>query len=479
MSVLMWFRSDLRVEDNTALYHACKRADDGVIGVYNICSRQWILHDWGRAKVDFILRNVRELSENLAKLNIPLLLIRCDYFSDLPKKLLTLAHRHTCTSLYFNREYEINEQKRDREVTELFEKNGLPIHAYTDQLIVDPGEIQTKSGGVYSVFTPFKRKWCDVIRDIGMPKKLTAPRKQKVLKLKASSIPLKLSGFVGHAHSEIWAAGEREARKRLKKFITDRIDSYHQDRDYPSLDGTSNLSPYLAAGVISPRVVMHSAVEANAGKLDSGRKGATTWISELIWREFYRHILVGFPWVGKDKPFKAETDDLPWSYDESQFTVWCEGRTGYPLVDASMRQLVQTGWMHNRLRMVVAMFLTKDLFIDWRWGERFFMQNLVDGDFASNNGGWQWSASTGTDAAPYFRFFNPYTQSKRYDSKGLFIRRYVKELAEVGDKDIHHPSEAVCRETGYPLPVIDRTQTRGRVVKAFKELSRTKIPEVC
>ncbi len=474
MPALMWFRSDLRVQDNTALHHACKGAGDGVVGIFNICPKQWMKHDWGRARVDFVLRNVRELSENLAKLNIPLLIIRCEDFADSPKKLLAIARRHKCTSLYFNQEYEINEQSRDREVTELFEKHALPVHAYTDQVIIKPDGIRTKSGGVYSVFTPFKRSWCAVARDTGLPRKLTAPGKQKPLKIEADHVPLKLPGFAGQAHSQTWPAGEWEGGKRLKKFIASRIDSYHRDRDYPCINGTSTLSPYLAAGVISPRAVMRAAVDANGGKFDSGRKGVVTWISELIWREFYRYILVGYPWVGRDKPFKAETDDLPWSYDESHFAAWCEGRTGYPLVDAGMRQLTQTGWMHNRLRMVVAMFLTKDLFIDWRWGERFFMQNLVDGDFASNNGGWQWSASTGTDAAPYFRFFNPYTQSKRYDPKGLFIRRYVKELAVVGDKDVHCPIEAVCRENGYPTPIINREQTRGKVVEAFTGISRRK-----
>ena len=200
--------------------------------------------------------------------------------------------------------------------------------------------------------------------------------------------------------------------------------------------------------------------------------GFWNWISELIWREFYRHILTGFPRVCKHRPFKPETDKLPWRQEHKQFEAWCAGRTGFPLVDAGMRQLVQTGWMHNRVRMVDAMFLTKDLFIDWRWGERYFMQNLVDGDFASNNGGWQWSASTGTDAAPYFRIFNPFSQSSRYDPDGSFICCFVPELSGLRAPRIHRPHEPSSVDLDYPRPIVDRKETRQLVMHAFRRLSK-------
>ena len=244
-------------------------------------------------------------------------------------------------------------------------------------------------------------------------------------------------------------------------------------RDFPDSNATSRLSPYLAIGVISARRCLAEAREANRGRLDGGRAGPATWIGELVWREFYRHVLVGFPRVSMNRAFKPTTERLPWRYDETLFRAWCEGRTGFPIIDAGMRQLAGTGWMHNRLRMIVAMFLSKDLFIDWRWGERHFMRHLVDGDLASNNGGWQWSASTGTDAAPYFRLLNPWLQSRRFDPDGEFIRRWVPELCGVSPRVLHNPAMlARARQSGlaYDPPVCDHAAAGRNVIQAFKNL---------
>ena len=253
------------------------------------------------------------------------------------------------------------------------------------------------------------------------------------------------------------------------------IDAYGNARDFPALNGTSALSPYLACGAISPRQCLAAATAADGQRLQAGRAGPTAWITELIWREFYRHVLVGFPRVCRNRAFKVQTDRIRWRRDEDDFGSWCAGRTGVPIVDAAMRQLLETGWMHNRLRMVVAMYLTKDLFIDWRQGERFFMTHLVDGDFASNNGGWQWAASTGTDAAPYFRIFNPISQSRRFDPDGTFIHRYCPELADLGGRAIHDPAALPPPARGaidYPDPIVDHTRARARVMAAFREPGR-------
>ena len=263
------------------------------------------------------------------------------------------------------------------------------------------------------------------------------------------------------------------ARRWLRAFVSKRIESYHTLRDMPAEDGTSALSPYLAAGALSPRQCLHAAMEANRGRAASGKKGVTTWISELIWREFYRHVLIGFPRVCMNRPFRVETDRLPWRDDEDQFAAWCQGHTGVPIVDAGMRQLAETGWMHNRVRMITAMFLTKDLFIDWRWGQRHFMHHLIDGDFANNNGGWQWSASTGTDAAPYFRIFNPFSQSRRFDPEGQYIRRYVPELKALSADEIHEPSADVARKCRYPRPIVGHAEARTSAIAAFRRLGRT------
>lgn len=470
MRSLMWFRSDLRIDDNTALHHACKDANDGVVAVFALCPKQWSEHDWGAMKVDFVLRNVRSLSESLVRINVPLRLVEVPHFASLPAELLHIAELHDCEALYFNQEYEVNELHRDDMVTRRFEKAGLSVHPFVDQTMLDVSPLRTGSGDWYKVFTPFKRKWLEIAKEDGFLPVCPRPGKQKPLDIQPDPVPDSLRGFDGHARADLWPEGERDARKRLKRFTSERINDYQSMRDLPAEPATSELSPYLAAGVLSPRQCLVAALEANNGKFDSGRKGVTTWISELIWREFYRHVLMGFPRVCMNRPFRPETDQLPWRYDETEFRAWCAGRTGVPIVDAGMRQLARTGWMHNRLRMIVAMFLTKDLFIDWRWGERYFMQHLVDGDFANNNGGWQWSASTGTDAAPYFRIFNPFSQSKRYDPDGDYIRRFVPELKDVPAGHLHDEERMASLGSDYPGLDLDRSAGRERVLAAFKDL---------
>jgi deoxyribodipyrimidine photo-lyase len=290
------------------------------------------------------------------------------------------------------------------------------------------------------------------------------------------AVPTSVAGFdAGRALDDLWTAGERAAKLRLNAFVTKQIRAYKDRRDLPAEAATSRLSPYLTAGVISPRQCLLAAAEANGGRLDGGRAGPSCWVSELIWREFYRHVLVGFPRVSMNRAFKEKTERVPWRYDGDQFADWCAGRTGVPIVDAGMRELAQTGWMHNRLRMIVAMFLTKDLLIDWRWGERHFMRQLIDGDLASNNGGWQWSASTGTDAAPYFRIFNPYRQGQRYDPAGNYIRQFVPELADVPSDWLHDPNKFPAEERqrlGYPEPMIDHAAARQQALAAFNALAR-------
>ena len=471
MRALMWFRSDLRVADNTALQLACREADEGIVGVFVVCPKQWAAHDWGRPKVEFVLRNVQELSRSLAGLGVPLLILRCPTFSELPPKLLRLAIGTKCQALFFNDEYEVNERRRDAEVARLFESNNLSVRGVADQLILDHGNIRTGTGGVYTVFTPFRRKWLAEF-DKGAQRNIHAkPKRQRAVDILADAVPKTLRGFPGPSCPNRFPAGEAAAHKRLAEFMATSARSYDKHRDLPATDATSCLSPYLATGVLSPRQCLHAAMDANRGRVDAGNTGVTTWITQLIWREFYRHILIGFPRVCMGRPFKLSTEALAWHDDDEAFQAWCKGETGVPIVDAGMRQLLETGWMHNRVRMITAMFLTKDLLIDWRWGERFFMQHLVDGDFANNNGGWQWSASTGTDAAPYFRIFNPFTQGKRFDPAGDYVRRYVPELAGLSSKQIHAPHVSSSGPTSYPRPIVDHDAARKRAIDAFKRLA--------
>ena len=472
MRALVWFRSDLRIADNPALHHAGLAADRGVVGVFAICARQWLAHDWGHNRVEFLLRSLTDLACRLERRKIPLLIVKRPRFDELPVALLTLARRHRCDALYFNCEYEVNERCRDEAVTRAFEAAGLTVHASDDQVIVTPGVLRTKAGGCHKVFTVFKRAWCEQVEANGDLEPLPAPQPRPEFVCPSDAIPATVAGFdTSRNNSRTWPAGAARAARLLTAFIEQRVCEYRDDRDFPAIDGTSCLSPYLAVGAISPRQCLHTAREANDGRLDLHRPGPGTWISELIWREFYRHVLVGYPRVSMHRAFKPETERIPWRNDQDEFNAWCEGRTGVPIVDAGMRQLANTGWMHNRLRMIVAMFLTKDLLIDWRWGERHFMRKLVDGDLASNNGGWQWAASTGTDAVPYFRIFNPYTQAQRFDPDGVFIRRYVPELRDVDTRALHNPKRFTAAERArcdYPTPICDHQAARQRALGAFK-----------
>ncbi len=475
MRTLVWFRRDLRTDDNTALSHACAASDDGLVAVFVASPGEWSAHDDAPVKVDFWLRNLRVLGEALARLNIPLKIVTAPTPRGVAPALLGVARECGCGALFFNHEYEVNEAARDDAVRRHFEKHGLIVRGYHDRAVLAPDALRTGAGGCYTVFSPYRRSWVKAVLERGVEVR-PAPGRQRKLDVRPDPVPERVEGFESPVDPALWPAGEGAARARLELFCRQRIQGYKADRDTPALDATSRLSPYLAAGVISPRRCLEAARACNGGRLDDGagsNPGAVQWISELVWREFYQQVLVGFPRVCMHRAFRPATDRIRWAEDEDGFGRWCEGRTGVPIVDAAMRQLRATGWMHNRLRMVAASYLTKDLFIDWRRGERFFMQHLVDGDLGSNNGGWQWSASTGTDAAPYFRIFNPVSQSRRCDPEGLFIRRWVPELSAVEGDAIHDPSElpGLLRATlEYPAPIVDHGAARERVLAAFKAL---------
>ena len=470
MRTMVWFRADLRVTDNAALWHARQAGE--VVGVFVLAPEQWREHDWACVKVEFILRTLSELSAELAKLNIPLRIIQAPRFADAPAALVKEAKACACDALAFNKEYEVNELARDQRVISACERAGLKASSYTDQVLAEPGTVRTGEGRYYTVFSPFKRALYKELEKTGV-EEFPTPSRQHAIEVAGSPVPPSVPGFASSVPAELWPAGEKEARRRLSAFVQTRIRTYKAQRDYPAVDGTSVLSPYLCVGAISPRACVKAALEANNWKYDGGNEGISHWISEVAWREFYKHILIGFPRVCMHRAFKPETEKIRWSENQEHFEAWCEGRTGVPIVDAAMRSLVKTGWMHNRLRMVTAMYLTKDLFIDWRWGEKFFMQNLVDGDLGPNNGGWQWSASTGTDAAPYFRIFNPVSQSRKFDTDGEFIRKWVPELRELegGENgEIHDPSELpllLRSRVQYPKALVDRTKVLERVKAAF------------
>jgi len=470
MRCLVWFRVDLRTRDNPALLAAAARATRGCLAVSLLAPEMWRRHGEGGVKIDFILRSLRALSSELDRLRIALLIRQAPAAADAPEALLRLAREHGCDALYFNRQLEVNERQRDQRVQDAFESERLTVEAFDEQTILPPGAVRTKAGGFFSVYTPFRKAWLAAARDGADIDPSVRPRAQPERVCEPDPVPERVEGFDSPIDAALWPAGERVAHERLAAFCAGPISEYHADRDRLDREGTSRLSPYLAHGALSLRQCLRAARDADAGRFEGGSPGAEKWIAELLWREFYRHLLDACPRVSMGRAFKPETDRLRWRRDEKDFQRWTLGRSGFPIVDAAMRCLLSTGWMHNRARMIVAMFLTKDLAIDWRWGERWFMRRLVDADLANNNGGWQWSASTGADAQPYFRIFNPTKQSQRHDPEGAFIRRWVPELAEMPAPSVHDPSPLDRARLEYPEPMVDHAAARDRALEAFHSL---------
>jgi deoxyribodipyrimidine photo-lyase len=443
------------------------------VAVYLTSPKQWRAHDDAPCKIDFWLRNLASLGVALEELNIPLLIRHAPRWDQAPQVLLTLCLELKISAVHANEEYGLNETRRDAEVAQTLRGQGIEFHSHLDQLLFKPGSVLTKTGSYFQVFSQF-RKVCYQRLHVSLPSLVATPLRQAPTGIDSDPVPTQVEGVAppGQALRALWPAGESEARRRLDTFVDQHLDDYQSERDFPAKPGTSQLSAYLVAGVVSPRQCLHAALQVNQGEFESGSVGAVTWINELLWREFYKHILVGYPRVSRHQAFRPETEALAWRKAPGELEAWQQARTGLPIIDAAMRQLLETGWMHNRLRMVVAMFLTKNLLIDWREGERFFMQHLIDGDLAANNGGWQWSASTGTDSAPWFRIFNPLSQSEKFDREGLFIKSWLPELNDLEKQQVHNPNTQgeLFSAVNYPSPIVNLSESRLRALEAFRSL---------
>ena len=468
MKSLVWFRSDIRMDDNPALREACANYSE-VHAIYLYSPKQLNTHNESNVKIDFLIQNLTVLANNLNKFNIPLTVLESDGFVNDPLLIKDLAVERQINKVFWNNQIGEDEQERDRKTIEFLGNINIEHESFFDQVVYKPGTLKTGQGGPYSVFTPFKRKWIENFDmdflDINFKYEI-----KKLSKICSNIESFNFQFIQNHAvDMNQWRPGEDEAAARLNDFLKNKIIDYSKNRNDPMIDGTSRISPYLALGIISSKRCILEALKLNNFEFNSGHIGITKWIDEIVWREFYKNIMFCFPKVSKGQPFQDYSKLIKWRYVESEFNAWKKGITGFPIVDAAMRQLQNEGWMHNRLRMVVAMFFTKNMLHDWRLGEAYFMQNLIDGDFASNNGGWQWSSSTGTDAAPYFRIFNPITQSTNFDKEGLFIKKYIPELKDLDKSVIHNPPKEHRRYCKYPEPILDLKESRLRAIAAFKE----------
>lgn len=462
MRSLVWFRNDLRTTDHAALSAAASRGE--VIACYCESTAQWREHDMGDMRLAFQLRTLHALAADLKKLNIPLRIVSAPSFADCPTALESLCRELDITHVDYIAEYPFNERRRDQQVSQRVRSVGVTVTEHVGDVVLPPGSLLTGDGRPYTVFSPFYKKWLPAA-ERNFTHSLSPPDKQAKSKVASDALPKSWDGVDVKLGKADWPAGEWVAIGRLQDFVDEFIQDYSQQRDIPAIDGTSRLSAHLAVGAISARQCAAGARRREVSAA-AAAEGAGKWIAEIAWRDFYRHIVAQFDHVNFGANFRQDMH-LPWRQAPDELAAWQVGETGYPIVDAAMRQLNATGWMHNRLRMVTAMFLTKHLLIDWREGERYFMRHLVDGDFASNNGGWQWSASTGTDAAPYFRIFNPATQGQRFDAGGEFTKRMVPQLRDVPPKQLFE-REKYAPVRGYPEPIVKHAEARARALDFFK-----------
>ncbi|PSW06783.1 deoxyribodipyrimidine photo-lyase [Photobacterium lipolyticum] len=468
---LLWFRADLRTVDNTALRHACLSGRP-VIALYVATPMQWHQHDVAPIQVDFIQRRLLVLQQQLRELNIPLLIFEVGDYRSIPELITKLVQQYQISHVFCNKQDEWNEQQRDHDVGLALANMQVEFSIVDDSCAIAPGRVKTKQGEPFKVFTPFRREWLNVYHSL-LPEAQPAPQAVVVHPVTASLLDQddRSTPFTyPKKDSVLWPVEEDAIRQRLEAFCSEKVQLYHQHRDFPAIDGTSCLSPYLAIGALSARQCISMLRSSFPLCLEPSDQGAFCWLNELIWREFYRHLTEAYGKLSRNQPFHAWTSKIRWRDADEDLKCWQQGQTGFPIVDAAMRQLLATGWMHNRLRMIVASFLTKDLLIDWRAGEQWFMSHLIDGDFASNNGGWQWAASTGTDAQPYFRVFNPTLQGQRFDPTGDFIRIWIKELKDVPNKYIHTPHLWDGANTlDYPRPIVDHKLARLLAIESFKQ----------
>lgn len=469
MNRLIWFRNDIRTIDNKAFFYACNNENIRIFAIFIAPIKQWEKHNLSKYQIYFIYENVLKLKKALFKLGIKLTLKKCSDFISMLKCIKNFCEKNKIKEIFYNKQYELNELKRDEKLRN-FLGNRIKINSFDDNVILPPGSVLNKKKEMYKIFTPFRKEFINQlninIKDI---ESLPVPKIRKYKSFQ-TNINIEKNPYCNFQLKEKrFFSGEKNAIKMLSYFCEKKIKNYSKNRNIPSINGTSLLSPYLAIGVISPRQCFNTLKNKYNNFLEK-KNDAFFWLNEIIWREFYRHLISAYPFICKNEPFIEWTKKIKWINDKKMILAWKKGLTGYPIVDAGMRQLNKIGWMHNRLRMITASFLVKDLLTDWRIGESYFMSKLLDGDFASNNGGWQWVASTGTDSVPYYRIFNPILQSQRIDPKGIFIRYWIPELKEVPNKYIHNPylwSKNYHKIINYPLPIIDHSETRKRTLYIF------------
>ena len=466
---LLWLRRDLRLYDHNALFQALKRSKAVYCCFIFDIKILENLSSKNDRRVDFIWHALKEIKVELSNLGSDLIVKVGDPIILIP----SLIKKYKCSALFLNKDYEKYAIVRDKKISDELQNNNIETYKYKDQVIFEEKEILTQNNSPYTVFTPYKNNHLKKIFNEGITQFDCDSYKINLAKFKHG--PLQSLKEIGFKESNISSMnlplGSKGGITLIEDFKT-RIKNYNHNRNFPGVKGVSYLSVHNRFGTVSIR---HLAKLA----LKDASEGSSTWLNELIWRDFYFQILSNFPHIEDGKAFKLKYNNLKFENNEKLFTAWTNGQTGFPIVDAGMRQLNLTGFMHNRLRMIIACFLVKDLLIDWRWGEKYFADHLIDYDLSANNGGWQWAASTGCDAQPYFRIFNPLLQSERFDPDGNFIKKYVPELKLLNKKEIHQPSVFFNKSPNnfpiklgldYPFPIVNHAEQKSKIMALFKNV---------
>jgi len=468
--ILFWHRRDLRISDNVGLATA-RQQSQKVVGVF--CLDPIILKgdDVAPARVTYLIGCLQELQRRYAEVGSQLFIL----YNNPSKAIPNLAATLQAKAVFWNWDVEPYAKERDRAVTEALKEKGIAVQNFWDQLLHSPEEIRTGSNQPYTVYTPFWKNWhskpkANPVEALQNAISLT-PAEQEAARL-AGVVELPTAKELGFIWDKelVTAPGETAAQIKLEEFFTDAIYNYQQQRNFPAVHGTSQLSAALKFGAIGIRTVWATTLDATEqSPSEEAQANIRTWQQELAWREFYQHAMYNFPELA-DGAYRESFKTFPYDNNPEYFQAWCEGRTGYPIVDAAMRQMKEIGWMHNRCRMIVANFLTKDLLINPQMGEKYFMQNLYDGDLSANNGGWQWSASSGMDPKPV-RIFNPSTQSQKFDAQGEYIRQWLPELRSVDTELlISGKIPADKRDAlGYPAPIVDHQQQQREFKQRYQQ----------
>ncbi len=468
--ILFWHRRDLRITDNLGLAAARKQTPK-VVGIF--CLDRDILRrdDIAPARMKYMIGCLQELAQRYAAAGSQLLITQGKPSQAIPQLASALKAR----AVYWNLDVEPYSQKRDREVTIALKEKGIPIQNFWDQLLHPPGAILTKSEQPYKVYTPFWRNWSQQSKPnlSQIPNSLEGLTPTEIATAQQTHvIKLPTAEDLGYNWENplLLSPGETTAQERLEAFCDSAIYQYDEQRNFPFNEGTSQLSAALKFGAISIRTIWQATIKALENcRSEEARNNIITWQKELAWREFYQHCLYFFPEL-EQGAYRPAFKNFPWENNPEYFQAWCQGKTGYPIVDAAMRQLNETAWMHNRCRMIVASFLTKDLIIDWRWGEKYFMQTLFDGDLAANNGGWQWSASSGMDPKP-LRIFNPASQAQKFDSEAEYIRQWLPEISSIDTEYLVTGKipDLERYRCNYPQPIIDHKIQQRKFKELYKK----------